>query len=79
MRIKTIDRNFYYALGEKMRNRRQELGYSLEQVAKKVGVSRQCYDYYELGIVKIKPETWENICEALNIYSGIDIQVKIGL
>ncbi len=79
MRIKTIDRHFYYVLGEKMRSRRQELGYSLEQVARKVGVTRQCYDYYELGIVKIKPETWDKICEVLKIYSGIDIQVKIGL
>lgn len=77
--IKTIDRYFYKLVGEQMRQKRQEKGYSIDYVAKKVGVTKQCYDYYELGLLKLKDTTWEKICDVLDIYSGIDIQVKIGL
>ena len=48
-------------------------------MAEKIGISKQAYDYYELGLAKLKPETWDKICEVLEIYPSIEIQIKIGL
>lgn len=79
MRIKTIDSKFYSILGDKLREIRKQRGFSIAYVAKKVGITRQCYDMYELGILKIKPNTWDKICEVLQIYPKIDINLKVGL
>lgn len=79
MEIKTIDKQFYRMLGDQLNERRRELGLTLTNVAQRVGVSRQMYDRYEIGLAKIPADKWEKICEALDIYSGIDVQVRIGL
>ncbi len=38
-------------IGFRMRNRRQQLGLTLEEVAKSVGISRQTMSRYETGII----------------------------
>lgn len=48
-------------------------------MAKKLGVTKQCYDHYELGILKIKPKTWDKICDILQIYPSIEINLRVGL
>lgn len=77
--IKTIDSKFYKLVGNCIRQKRKDKGYTLDYMAKMIGVSKQAYDYIELGLVKIKPKIWDKICEILEVYSDIDIKVKIGL
>lgn len=79
MKIKTIDSKFYSILGDKLRDIRKQRGFSINYMAKQIGISRQCYDMYELGILKIKPHTWNKICDVLQIYPDIDISLKVGL
>lgn len=79
MKIKTIDSKFYSILGDKLRDIRKQRGFSINYMAKQIGISRQCYDMYELGILKIKPKVWDKICDVLQIYPDIDISLKVGL
>lgn len=66
-------------LGDRIRDIRRHRGYTLEYMAKKLGVTKQCYDHYELGILKIKPKTWDKICDILQIYPSIEINLRVGL
>ena len=79
MGIQTIDKQFYIKLGDRIRDIRRKRGYTLEYMAKKLGVTKQCYDHYELGILKIKPKTWDKICDILQIYPSIEINLRVGL
>ena len=79
MGIRTIDNQFYMKLGDRIRDIRRHRGYTLEYMAKKLGVTKQCYDHYELGILKIKPKTWDKICDILQIYPSIEINLRVGL
>ena len=77
--IKTIDSKFYKLLGSCVRQKRLDKGYKLDGMAKRLGISKQAYDYIELGLTKIKPKVWDEICEILDIYPDIEIKLKIGL
>ena len=77
--IKTIDHKFYRALGEQLRKIRTEKSLSLRELAKMTGFSRTLIDYWELGVLRIKPEQFERLCEELEISSNIKIDIKIGL
>lgn len=79
MGIRTIDKQFYIKLGDRIRDIRRQRGYTLEYMAKKLGVTKQCYDHYELGILKMKPKTWDKICDILQIYPSIEINLRVGL
>lgn len=55
------------SIGERMRKRRKELGYTLDYVAKIVGVSRQTVQRYEKEIISnIPSDKIEKIASALN-------------
>ena len=77
--LKTIDSQFYRVLGKCIHTKRIEKGMTLQEVSKRVGITRQMLDLYELGRCRIKGNVYEKICEVLDIYSGIEINVKIGL
>lgn len=79
LNIKTIDSLYYSKLGECIYFKRKEKKMTQTELAQKVGVTRQCIELYECGLRRMKPVVWEKICEALDIYSGIDILIKIGL
>lgn len=79
MEIKTIDNQFYKELGKELREIRRVRGYSLAYMGEKLGITRQCYDHYELGLLKIKPSMWDKICEVLDIYPSIEIKLRVGL
>lgn len=54
-------------IGERMRDRRRELGYTLDYVAKVVGVSKQTIQRYEKEIISnIPTDKIERISSALN-------------
>lgn len=53
--------------GERIRQKRKELGHTLDYVAKQVGVSRQTMSRYETGVLQnIPSDTIEKIAIALN-------------
>ena len=55
------------AIGENMKKRRLALGMTLEEVANKIGVSRQTVSRYETGVIKnYSPEKVSDIAKALN-------------
>lgn len=55
------------SIGENMKKRRLSLGMTLEEVADKVGVSRQTMSRYETGVIKnYSPEKVADIAKALN-------------
>lgn len=76
--IKTIDALFYKKLGNELFKARKKNNLIQEQVAKKIGVTRQTIDYYELGKVKIKQERLKELCSIYGIKEKIDIKLKIG-
>ncbi len=51
---------------------------TLEELSEKTGYSRPLLDHWELGLNKIKPKQFENVCKALNVSTSMDIKVKIG-
>lgn len=54
-------------IGENIKKRRLALGMTLEEVAAKIGVSRQTVSRYETGIIKnYSPERISEIAKALN-------------
>lgn len=77
--IKTVDKQFYSVLGDEIKNKRKLKGLTQQDLAEQLGVTRQLVSQYEDGLVKIKKPMWEKICTVLDIYSGIKIEVKIGL
>ena len=75
--IMTIDEQFYFELGKQIRRLREMAQLTQLELAKKVGCSRTLIVAYENGYCKIKPYKWGKICEALNILSGIEIDIKL--
>lgn len=54
------------SIGENMKKQRLALGMTLEEVAEKIGVTRQTMSRYETGVIKnYSPETISEIAEAL--------------
>lgn len=76
--ITTIDKEFYKTLGKEISDLRHRRGYSLRYMSELTGISRATLDHYELGKSKIKPVNYKKICQALNINSGMSINVEIG-
>ena len=53
--------------GEKIRNRRLEMGMTMEDLGKAIGVQRSAINKYEKGLVNIKSKTLVAIANALSI------------
>lgn len=59
-------------IGENIRRRRRELGMTLEELAGRVGVSRQTLSRYETGVIgNIPPEKVERMAEALSVTPAV--------
>lgn len=71
------------SIGQNIKMRRQDLNLTLEEVAKKVGVSRQTLSRYETGVIgNIPSDKIEALAKALQTtpatLMGWDIKDKIG-
>ena len=53
--------------GEKIRNRRLEMGLTMEDLGRAIGVQRSAINKYEKGLVEIKSKTLTAIANALSI------------
>ena len=54
-------------IGERLKNRRKELGLSVESIAEELGVSyTTLYRYEASSISKIPIETFDKLCKILN-------------
>ena len=53
--------------GEKIRNRRLEMGMTMEDLGRAIGVQRSAINKYEKGVVGIKSKTLAKIANVLNI------------
>lgn len=59
-------------VGERIRNKREEIGVSQTELAKKVGISKQTLYKYETNIItNIPSNTIENIANILNLSPAI--------
>lgn len=72
------DRILYKALGDQLRNRRAELGYSIRELSRMTGFSRTLIDNWELGLARIKDTQLDILCDFLQITPNIEAKVKIG-
>lgn len=55
-------------IGERLKNRRKELGMSVESIAEQLGVSyTTVYRYEASSITKIPVETFDKLCKILNV------------
>lgn len=75
--IRTIDSRFYKRLGMQLKDIRHDKGLSLRDMQKKIGFSRTLIDRWELGKAKIKPEQYKILCDALNVDSNFEIEIKL--
>jgi predicted transcriptional regulator len=73
-----IDEIFYFKLGNELDLKRKKLGYSYRYLASLTGISRNQLDKYMSGKQRIKKDTYEIICRALEIDSKINIELSIG-
>lgn len=64
--------------GAEIKKEREKQCLTLEQLAKKSGVSKQNIYYYEIGRNRIKMDKYILICEALGL-SVIEILEKVAL
>lgn len=64
--------------GSYIRKEREKQQLTLEQLAKKSGVSKQNIYYYEIGRNRIKIDKYYKICEALNL-NVVEILEKVAL
>ena len=62
-----IDKKFYVDLGKKLRIARESKGYSLEYVAKKVGLTKKTIQRYETAESRISRSNLVNISTLLEI------------
>ena len=53
--------------GEQLRRRRKELGYSREELAKKLGVTTSAVGNYETGVSSPKESVLRQLFDALNV------------
>jgi len=56
--------------GEIIRRRRRELDLTLEEIAKRVGISRQTMSRYETGVISVPLDRLVLIAEALRVSPG---------
>lgn len=62
-----IDKAIYEIVGHKLRDEREKLGYSLEFVADKVGLTKKTIQRYETAESRITTETLYSLCSVLKI------------
>lgn len=62
-----IDKAIYEIIGQKLREERERLGYSLEFVADKVGLTKKTIQRYETAESRITTETLDSLCKVLKI------------
>lgn len=72
-----IDNLFYRKLGDKLDLQRKKLGYSYRYLAMLTGISRSQLDNYLSGKTRIKKDTYQIICEALQISPNISIEITL--
>lgn len=58
-----IDKSLYLRMGELLRKKREERGYSLEQVAEAVGLTKKTIQRYETAESRITTENLKKICD----------------
>lgn len=76
--IRTIDNLYYREIGKQIRKVREHRNMTLKELSQATGYSRPLIDHWELGLSKIKPKQYENICKALNISTSIKVEVTLG-
>lgn len=69
-----IDKSLYVRMGELLRNKREERGYSLEQVAEAVGLTKKTIQRYETAESRITTDNLKKICD----FMGIDTKEVAG-
>lgn len=64
-----LDEDFNKIAGSVLKKHRENKKYSLADLAKKINykVSRQTLSKYELSIIRLKRDVFEEICKALEI------------
>lgn len=62
-----IDKSLYVRMGELLRNKREERGYSLEQVAEAVGLTKKTIQRYETAESRITTDNLKKICDFMGI------------
>lgn len=72
-----IDFIYYQELGKKLSQARLSSRKSLSQVAKKIGVSKQSLDLWELGKVRIKKKYFEKLCDIYNLKGTVEVQINL--
>ncbi|NCD00240.1 MAG: XRE family transcriptional regulator [Bacteroidia bacterium] len=63
--------DFYEKIGENIRKYRKNRDYSLEDVAKKIGITKKTLQRYETGETRIEMERLTEIAKALNIPTSL--------
>lgn len=69
-----IDKSLYVRMGELLRSKREERGYSLEQVAEAVGLTKKTIQRYETAESRITTDNLKKICD----FMGIDTKEVSG-
>lgn len=62
-----IDKSLYLRMGELLRKKREERGYSLEQVAEAVGLTKKTIQRYETAESRITTDNLKKICDFMGI------------
>lgn len=74
---RTIEFPFYKQLGKALANIRNEKGLSLEEVSKKLSVSKSTIDNWELGKTRISTTKYKKLCEIYDINPDSEIIVSV--
>lgn len=61
------DEAFDKQLGQIIKSEREKTGLTLEQVANKMGISKQAVSHYETGIRQMWASTLRDYCKAVGI------------
>lgn len=72
-----LDSLFYKKLGLLLNEKRNQLGYSLRYLSKLTGISRTMLDEYFSGKFRIPINKYNVICEALQLETDIEVNLKI--
>jgi transcriptional regulator with XRE-family HTH domain len=62
-----IDKSLYLRMGELLRKKREERGYSLEQVAEAVGLTKKTIQRYETAESRVTTDNLKKICDFMGI------------
>lgn len=57
-------------IGEKIQKLRKQNGWSQEELASRISVSRQTLSKWELGVTVPDTEMWSAICKLFQIFGG---------